>query len=68
MASAVQQSEIDVAQATQEGDIGKKVREAQTRQQISKLETETVRLENEQRETMAASNAALAGKITFLDY
>jgi len=60
LASAVQQSEIDVAQAQQEGDIGKKIREAQTRQEVSKLETETVRLENEQRETMAASNARLA--------
>lgn len=60
LASAVQQSEIDVAQAQQEGDIGKKIREAETRQEISKLETTTVRLENEQRETMAASNAALA--------
>jgi flotillin len=60
LASAVQESEVDVADAEQMGDIGKKVREAKTRQEIARLETETKTYEYETQKQMAERYASLA--------
>jgi flotillin len=60
LSDAVQQSEIDVAEATKRGDIGKKEREATTRQAKAALEAETQRIENLSKEKIAETNANLA--------
>lgn len=60
LSSAVQESEIDVAEAEQMGDIGKKKREAKTRQELARLEAETRMYEFETQQKVAQSAASLA--------
>lgn len=54
------EAKVHVAEATKKGDIGKKEREATTRQQIAHLEAETILRENERTQDVEKSRAALA--------
>lgn len=60
LAEAVQQSEIDVAEATRDGDIGKKERERDTRMKTAAMEASAILTENENRQQIAKSQAELA--------
>nr|CAG8435636.1 13591_t:CDS:2 [Entrophospora candida] len=59
---AVQQATVDVSEAKYRGDIGVKEREGLTRQLTSKIEAETVLVENESNVTIAEANATLSTK------
>ena len=60
LTEAVQQSEIDVGEATKLGNIGKKERESETRRRVAFLESETKTQENTAMEQIALSQADLA--------
>ncbi len=60
LSDAVQQSEINVAEATKCGDIGKKQREATTRQEKAKLEATTKEIEFATQQQIAKAAADLA--------
>ncbi len=60
LSDAVQQSEINVAEATKCGDIGKKQNEAITRQEKAKLEADTQKIELQSKEQIAIAHADLA--------
>ena len=59
LSDAVQQSEINVAEATKNGDIGKKQREAETRCERAKLEASTKEIEFASQEHIQKSHANL---------
>lgn len=59
LTEAIQQSEVDVGEATKRGNIGKKQREAATRQEIAALESETQLKENEAQQKITISKADL---------
>ena len=60
-ASSVEnQAKIAVTEANKQGNIGHKEREAITRQQIAKLESETIKTENEAKQNIQISNRELA--------
>ncbi|GBG62526.1 hypothetical protein CBR_g30843 [Chara braunii] len=56
---AVNQAKVDVAEARYRGDVGEKERSALTRQQVHRIEAETVSFENEKKREMAESEASL---------
>ncbi|CAJ0749654.1 23221_t:CDS:2 [Entrophospora sp. SA101] len=59
---AVQQATVDVSEAKYRGDVGVKEREGLTRQLTSKIEAETVLVENESNAIIAEANATLSTK------
>ena len=59
LTEAVQQSEIDVGEATKLGNIGKKEREAETRKSVAFLESDTKKSENAAMQQVAISQADL---------
>src|SRR6266498_1779592 len=59
---AVNKAKVDVAEAKYKGDVGAKEREGLTRQETSKIETETVIVENERKVQMAEAEMNLATK------
>ncbi len=59
LSNAIQESEVDVAENQKMGDIGKKQREADTRQQIAKLEAETTEQELNAKQQIAKATANL---------
>ncbi len=59
LSEAVQQSEVFVAESTKEGDIGKKQREADTRQVKAQLEAKTRQIEFDTQQQIAISSANL---------
>jgi flotillin len=60
LAQAIQQSEVDVADATRDGDIGKKERERDTRIQVAAMDAAAIAAENTNRADIARSTAELA--------
>ncbi|CAG8449092.1 16594_t:CDS:2 [Acaulospora morrowiae] len=59
---AINSAKVDVAEAKYRGDVGAKQREGLTRQETSKVESDTVNIENERKVTMAQAEANLAIK------
>jgi flotillin len=59
---AVNQAKVDVAEAKYRGDIGAKEREGLTRRETSKVEAETILIENERKATIAKANMDLSTK------
>jgi flotillin len=57
---AVNQAKIDVAQAKYVGNVGEKEREGLTRQNVARVDAETIIYENERKATMANAAAQLA--------
>ncbi|KAL1922686.1 uncharacterized protein VTP21DRAFT_10225 [Calcarisporiella thermophila] len=56
---AISQARVDVSEARKRGEIGEKQRIAQTRQETSKIEADTVAIENENKQAVAKSSALL---------
>ncbi|CAG8608984.1 3088_t:CDS:2 [Cetraspora pellucida] len=59
---AINQAKVDVAEAKYKGDVGSKLREGLTRQETSKIESETVLVENERKISIAQAEMNLATK------
>lgn len=59
---AVNQAKVDVAQAKFLGDVGERERQGLTRQKISKVEADTIVLENQRKAEIAEAQATLATK------
>ncbi|CAG8632274.1 1708_t:CDS:2 [Paraglomus brasilianum] len=59
---AVNQAKVDVAEAKYRGDVGAKEREGLTRQETSKIEAETILVENQRKISIAEAEANLASK------
>ncbi|RIA87888.1 hypothetical protein C1645_853439 [Glomus cerebriforme] len=59
---AVNQAKVDEAEAKYRGDIGAKKRESLTRREISKVEADTISIENERKVAIAQANMNLATK------
>ncbi|CAI2162263.1 14520_t:CDS:2 [Funneliformis geosporum] len=59
---AVNKAKVDVAEAKYKGDVGAKEREGLTRQETSKIESDTVIVENERKVQMAEAEMNLATK------
>ncbi|GBC01178.1 hypothetical protein RclHR1_00410005 [Rhizophagus clarus] len=59
---AVNQAKVDVAEAKYRGDVGAKEREGLTRRETSKVEAETILIENERKVSIAEANMNLATK------
>ncbi|RIA83306.1 hypothetical protein C1645_800214 [Glomus cerebriforme] len=59
---AVNQAKVDVAEAKYRGDVGAKKREGLTRREISKIEADTILIENERKVAIARANMNLATK------
>ncbi|KXS15523.1 hypothetical protein M427DRAFT_98680, partial [Gonapodya prolifera JEL478] len=59
---AVNQAKVDVAEAKYRGDVGEKERQGLTRQNVARVETETVVYENDRKEKVAFAAAHLATK------
>lgn len=57
---AANTAKVDIAEEEKKGDIGQKNREAETRQRVADLESETVARENTAQEGIERSNAALS--------
>lgn len=60
LSEAENQAKVHVSEAVKTGDIGKKEREATTRQQVAQLEADTILRENERLQEVEKSTAALA--------
>jgi flotillin len=60
LSQAVQQSEIDVAEATRIGDIGKKERKRDTQMSVAAMNASAILRENENQQEIAKSKADLA--------
>ncbi|KAJ3330159.1 hypothetical protein HDU93_000530, partial [Gonapodya sp. JEL0774] len=59
---AVNQAKVDVAEAKYRGDVGEKERQGLTRQNVARVEAETVVYENDRKEKVAGAAASLATK------
>ncbi|CAI2169811.1 3384_t:CDS:2 [Funneliformis geosporum] len=59
---AVNQAKVDVAEAKYKGDVGEKEREGLTRRETSKIEAETILIENERKASVAEAEMTLATK------
>ncbi|RIA88063.1 hypothetical protein C1645_826891 [Glomus cerebriforme] len=59
---AVNQAKVDVAEAKYRGDVGAKEREGLTRRETSKVEADTILIENERKVAIAQANMNLATK------
>src|SRR5581483_7761955 len=59
---AVNQAKVDVSEAKYRGDVGAKEREGLTRQETSKIEADTILVENERKISVAKANMNLATK------
>jgi flotillin len=59
---AVNQAKVDVAEAKYRGDVGAKEREGLTRQETSKVEAETILVENQRKVQIAEAQAKLETK------
>ncbi|KXS15524.1 hypothetical protein M427DRAFT_56627 [Gonapodya prolifera JEL478] len=59
---AVNQAKVDVAEAKYRGDVGEKERQGLTRQNVARVEAETVVYENDRKEKVAFAAAQLATK------
>ncbi|KAF0362833.1 Flotillin domain protein [Gigaspora margarita] len=59
---AVNQAKVDVAEARYKGNVGEKLREGLTRQETSKIESDTVLIENERKISIAKAEMSLATK------
>ncbi|RIB28717.1 hypothetical protein C2G38_2028286 [Gigaspora rosea] len=59
---AVNQAKVDVAEARYKGNVGEKLREGLTRQETSKIESDTVLIENERKISIAKAEMSLSTK------
>ncbi|RIA90265.1 hypothetical protein C1645_797087 [Glomus cerebriforme] len=59
---AVNQAKIDVAEAKYKGDVGVKERDGLTRRETSKIEAETIQVENERKVSVAEAEMNLSTK------
>ncbi|KAF0368611.1 Flotillin domain protein [Gigaspora margarita] len=62
LGGAVNQAKVDVAEARYKGNVGEKLREGLTRQETSKIESDTVLIENERKISIAKAEMSLATK------
>lgn len=56
---AVNQAKVDVSEARKRGEVGEKARQGETRQEVARIEMETVVSENSRKKGIADSEAAL---------
>eukprot|EP01116_Phalansterium_solitarium_P020162 TRINITY_DN586_c0_g1_i11.p1 TRINITY_DN586_c0_g1~~TRINITY_DN586_c0_g1_i11.p1 ORF type:complete len:488 (+),score=192.36 TRINITY_DN586_c0_g1_i11:123-1586(+) len=59
---AVNQAKIDVSEARMKGDIGEKERQGRTRQEVARVESDTLTLENTRQQMIAQSDTELRVK------